>query len=252
MSLSDYKFNEETNKYICPECGKEYPKYGIGSHFWRNHTEEGQKFNPDCNRGYAEGTRVVWNKGLTKETDERIRKSIETHKQHVADGTVVYKGIKLTEEQKKKHSEIMKQAVLEHKDSYSSSNVCGRVKIQEYNGMKFHGKWEVEVAKWLDRNNIKFFRDEITPFEYFWNGNTHLYFPDFYLPDFDIYIEVKGYETERDRCKWKSVKRLVVFKKNEIEQIKNNAPETHLVESFLLKTEEAGFKSQTEHHLKAS
>lgn len=246
MCLSDYKFNKETNKYICPECGKEFSKKGIGSHYWRNHIEEGKKFN--AYKGYVSGTRVAWNKGLTKETDERVRKSTETLKKHIADGTTTYKGKKFTEEQKQRHSEIMRRAVLEHKDSYSSSNVCGRVKIQEYNGMKFHGKWEVEVAKWLDRNNIKFFRDEITPFEYFWNGKIHLYFPDFYLPDFDVYIEVKGYETERDRCKWKSVKRLVVFKKNEIEQIMNNGLVTHLVESVLLITGEVGFESQTGHH----
>lgn len=28
------------------------------------------------------------------------------------------------------------------------------------------------------------------------------YTPDFYLPDLDLYIEVKGYETDKDRSKW--------------------------------------------------
>ena len=45
---------------------------------------------------------------------------------------------------------------------------------------------------------------------------------DFYLPDFDLFIEVKGYQTERDLQKWGSVKNLVVFKLDEIKKIKNN------------------------------
>lgn len=86
MSLTDYKFNEETNKYICPECGKEYSKLGIKTHFWRNHTEEGRKFNP--NRGYVDGTRVAWNKGLTEDTDERVRKGRETLRKKLKNGEI--------------------------------------------------------------------------------------------------------------------------------------------------------------------
>lgn len=80
MSLSDHKFNEETQKYVCFKCGKEYSKAGIGSHFWRKHTKDGQKFDP--NKGYHAnaGTRKAWNKGLTKETDERVKKYGETFK----------------------------------------------------------------------------------------------------------------------------------------------------------------------------
>lgn len=41
-----------------------------------------------------------------------------------------------------------------------------------------------------------------------------------------LYIEVKGYETERDKIKWNTCKnkgiKLLVLKKNEIYQIKNN------------------------------
>jgi hypothetical protein len=125
-----------------------------------------------------------------------------------------------TEESKKKISESMKKAVEENPDSYSANNVCGRIKIEEYNGIKFHGKWEVEVAKWLDENNIKWERDTIEPILYFWNDGWHKYFPDFYLPEHDVLLEVKGFETDRDRAKWNVVENLVVIKKNEIEKIK--------------------------------
>ena len=124
-------------------------------------------------------------------------------------------------EKKLKHSNKMKQVVRDNPDSYSSGNVCGRVKVEEYNGEKFHGKWEVLVAKWLDANEIEWIR-KVEPFNYFWNSGWHLYFPDFYLPMLNVYVEVKGYETDRDRCKWSAVKNLIVIKQKEIESIKNN------------------------------
>lgn len=116
MSLSDYKFNEETNKYVCPECGKEYSKNGIGSHFWRNHTEEGKKFNPNPNKGFYDGTRVAWNKGLTRETDERVRKYVETLKKRFKNKEIIpsFLGKTQSEETKKKISESRKKYLLEH------------------------------------------------------------------------------------------------------------------------------------------
>jgi len=126
-----------------------------------------------------------------------------------------------SKEQREKLSISMKAAVLQNPESYTASNVCGRVKIEEYKGEKFHGKWEVEVAIWLDKENIKWIR-QIEPKNYYWNNGWHLYFPDFYLPDYDLYIEVKGYETERDRCKWSVVPNLVVLKNKEIKMIREN------------------------------
>lgn len=106
-----------------------------------------------------------------------------------------------TPERRKKHSQIMKQVVANNPDSYTKSNVSGRVKIIEYNGHKLKGQWEVDTAKWLDRQEISW-KSEVNPQPYFWNNSWHLYFPDFYLPEHDIYIEVKGYQTERDDAKW--------------------------------------------------
>jgi hypothetical protein len=59
-------------------------------------------------------------------------------------------------------------------------------------------------------------------FEYEWNG-TRLYFPDFYLPAFDLYVEVKGFETDRDQAKWSAFPhKLGIVRKNEIKQIEND------------------------------
>jgi len=124
-----------------------------------------------------------------------------------------------TDDQRKNHSTSMKKAVVENPESYTSLNVCGRTKVEDYKGEKFHGKWEVEFAQWLDANNIRWIR-KVSPIQYFWNNDWHSYFPDFYLPEFDYFIEVKGFETKRDRCKWEAVEKLQVIKKKEIEQIR--------------------------------
>ena len=50
---------------MCPHCGKPFSKKGIGTHIWRVHGA-GRDFDP--NRGYKDGTRHAWNKGLTRET----------------------------------------------------------------------------------------------------------------------------------------------------------------------------------------
>ena len=75
----------------------------------------------------------------------------------------------------------------------------------------------------LDENKIKWTNNIDNGFKYEWNGGIHIYFPDFYLIDYDVYIEVKGYERERDRCKWKSLNNLIIIKKKEIKEILNNS-----------------------------
>ena len=135
------------------------------------------------------------------------------------------KGEKWTLERKKKHSEKMKKTVLKNPSSYSANNISGRTKIFEYRGFKLKGKWELDVAKWLDSRKIEWTNKITKPFEYFWIGETHYYFPDFYLPKINAYIEVKGYERDRDKQKWKCVDNLIIIKKEEIEQIRKGVYE---------------------------
>lgn len=124
------------------------------------------------------------------------------------------------EENRILQSKAMKEAVLANPDSYNANNVCGRVKNVEFMGKKLKGTWELLVAQFLQDNNIKW--DIVSvPFPYMWEDNWHLYFPDFYLPELDLYLEVKGFERERDKCKWKSIKNLRIIRNKEIKEIKN-------------------------------
>ena len=113
-----------------------------------------------------------------------------------------------TEQKRKEHSERMKKAVQDNPNSYSKNNVSGRVKMYEVKSStgatKVKGKWELFVAEWLNNNSIRWTND-IKPIPYKWKGKWHLYFPDFHLIDLGVILEIKGYETERDRAKWDAV-----------------------------------------------
>ena len=186
------------------------------------------KLNP--NRQILVSNFIKWNekvsKGLAKGSNQHIKAKesgtivvvSEETRQKISKKS---KGRKLTPEQIERHRIAMKRAVLQNPNSYTANNVSGRTPIIEYNGFKLKGTWELETAKWLDKNNIKW-TNIIDGFEYDWNGSKHLYYPDFYLTEIDYYIEVKGYERERDRAKWKVVNNLIIIKKNEIDMIKNN------------------------------
>jgi hypothetical protein len=118
---------------------------------------------------------------------------------------------------KSKHKAAMQQAVLDHPEAYSSSN-RGRSKHSVYNGVEMQSSWEEEFAKWLDANGIRWNRSTES-FPYVWNGDRR-YFPDFHLPDLGLYVEVKGYQTDRDTAKWDHFPHsLVIIKNAQIQEI---------------------------------
>lgn len=143
--------------------------------------------------------------------------------------SVTHTGVKWTEERRVNHSSIMKEVVKNNPSSYSSSNRGRTKKIEKY-GLVFQGTWELEYYEWCLENNINIVRcTEWFPYQ--WNGERK-YNPDFYLPDKDLYIEIKGYETDRDRAKWRDFpKNLRVIKKKEIEEIKGRKLNGRAVDS---------------------
>ncbi len=58
--------------------------------------------------------------------------------------------------------------------------------------MKLQGTWEVAFARWMDTNRIdyKAHRGRI-PFIGS-DGTEHSYYPDFYIPQSRMYVDVKG------------------------------------------------------------
>ena len=69
--------------------------------------------------------------------------------------------------------------------------------------------WEVACANRLDELGIRWIRNPSLKLKYITRGRrVRNYIPDFYLPDHDVYIEVKGYWTEAAKHKMKSVQAL--------------------------------------------
>jgi hypothetical protein len=88
-----------------------------------------------------------------------------------------------------------------------------------YAGETFHGTWEVAYAKFLDSIGTPWNRNTRT-FVYEFDGKTRRYTPDFYLPLEDVYVEIKGYKTEKDVAKWSQFpERLVVLMKEELQSM---------------------------------
>ena len=72
----------------------------------------------------------------------------------------------------------------------------------------------------FDENNIRWNKNLIG-YKYIHQNKERLYFPDFFLKEYNLYIEVKGYETDKDISKWSQFSfKLEIIKKNEIKDLK--------------------------------
>jgi hypothetical protein len=165
-------FSKVNNDFVCNFCGKIFSKYGIKAHIWRSHTEKGKNFIP-C----PKGTLVAWNKGLTKETNETVRKiSILVSK-----NTIGKPGRPQSEETKKRISESRKRFLKLHPELHPNRILAGN-----------RSKWtypERIASNWFDKNNISF--------EY--NKKIDKFFPDFTIESKKLIIEIDGEQFHKDK-----------------------------------------------------
>ena len=124
-----------------------------------------------------------WNKGLTKETNSIVKQYGEHSSKSLKEGYSFgrIKRIPHSEKFKKEQSIRAKKQKL--------GGWCSSKRI-EYNGISMQSTYEVTVAKTLDENQIKWKRPE--PFQYEMNGEQHRYYPDFYLPEYNVYLDPKN------------------------------------------------------------
>lgn len=107
-------------------------------------------------------------------------------------GKIGYAKNPLTEEKKQKLSKLAKDRGL---GGYRPHPNKGKL----YNGIWFDSNWEVQVAKSLDENKVKWIRPKIG---FIWTDNGNKYYPDFYLCDYDIYLDPKNdYLIKQDKVK---------------------------------------------------
>ena len=86
------------------------------------------------------------------------------------------------------------------KECYFASDQCGgfrenssRCKKSIHNGYKMHSGSELQFAKLLDEHNIDWVKNSTQYFEFADSvGKTRKYYPDFYLPKYNTWVEIKG------------------------------------------------------------
>ena len=191
--------------FICQFCEKVLVKRsGIVIH------EKSCHNNPNRiprKTGPAKGSKP-WNKGLNK-NDKRVAAIINNR-------TYPKKRKSLSKEDCQKISDRMKK-------QYAAGwePTCGRSKKYDYispiaGKIKVDGTWELKAARYLDNLGVKWIRNK-KRFPYKNGDKESTYQPDFYVADWDMFIEVKGYETDLDRLKWSQFPlTLEVWKKDKI------------------------------------
>lgn len=125
---------------------------------------------------------------------------------------------KRTEEWHKNNAKKISEAVKRKVKEGTWHTSLAKHMHYSYKGFDLHGKWELAYAKWLDKNNVKWIKCKES-FEYFYENSTRRYTPDFFIIDENIYVEIKGYQTDKDKAKWSQFpkdKTLKVLFKNDL------------------------------------
>lgn len=184
---------------VCKFCGKEC----INLNSFKNH-ERLCKQNPD--RNYVSHTlgkngHTAWNKGLTKENCEILKNTSDKVKQGYLEGKYAKLLGKDNPMSRKDVREKVSKTIMEKsKQGLWHTSLAKNMHIN-YKGIDLHSKWELGYAIYLDQNNISWQRCS-DRFSYIYQGKLRYYTPDFYLPDTNTYIEVKGYIRSKDYAKW--------------------------------------------------
>lgn len=163
-----------------------------------------------------------WSKGLTKETDIRVRHNSEQQLKYYETHDSIFAGKHHSEETKKKLSDIAKES------SYEKH--FGTYKKIIYKNCCFQSTYEVAVAKSLDENGIKWVKPKRLKYTDV-NGKIHYYTADLYLPEYDVYLDPKndylinnvntyfGY-SDKDKIQWVQEQnnvKILILNKNQLD-----------------------------------
>jgi hypothetical protein len=203
------------NCWCCEEF-KSKTIAGILSHVWRKHTDDGMKVNQKLIG------RKAWNKGLTKETnailaDQAKRSSIKMKKEFA-------KGLRKNKGPSKTFRERLSI-------EQSTQNRGGKCRWFEVNGIKVQGTWEKYIAEKLTEFEIVWIKPSAKKdiWTYIDDSNQHRsYSPDFFLEEYQIWLEVKGYWWGDDKRKMQLVaeqypeRSILLIEKKEFDLLKED------------------------------
>jgi hypothetical protein len=205
------------DKCQCPFCLKLFVRKGIFPHMWRVHTKEGQSFKVR-NTG--------WLKGLTAKTDSRVAKIGQSFSRNVALGKIIpwNRGKKMSDSFCAIIKKAMKKAVDEGRQKTlkpGGITRCFDHVSWEQKAFVLQGPYEKTFAEFLDSKKIVWEKNQKL-FPYAYKGETKKYKPDFYLKDYDVYVETKGYETDKDHAKWRDfTQKLFVVRLAELKDLES-------------------------------
>tara|TARA_Y100001968_G_C19423444_1_gene753067 strand:- start:198 stop:860 length:663 start_codon:yes stop_codon:yes gene_type:complete len=184
------------DKISCKFCGKQYSKFGYHKHeivcssnpnrkdlTGSNSYKGGKPGKNQYNYGY------VMKKSTKKKLSDSMKEINKT---------------RWTAERRQRNS-LLRSKYLEEYGHGGFPNVKN-YKICNNNGQEFcvRGTWELFVAKELNKHKINWVRKIYL--NYTLDDNvTRTYTPDFYLPEQNLYIEIKGFYSDKDKKKMKTV-----------------------------------------------
>lgn len=160
---------------VCMHCKKEFNKKDIANHSrWCDINPKRSQYNKDLSKARSAkknfNNQYTYGAVVSKETKEKLRLA-STGKKHT-----------------KETKQLLKEKAL------ASPHRRLRKGVVEYKGMLLDSSWELELAKRLDELEIKWIRPNPIP----WvdkEGISHNYFADFYLPEYDRYLDPKNKHT---------------------------------------------------------
>lgn len=182
----------------CRHCNKEFVTSRLKAHEERCLDQQEKAKLPKRKTGRPIGI-PAWNKGLTNETDERVannsKSASEALRKMVEEGSYIKRS--MGPEARKRLSE-----------EQSLRNRGGRSKWHDVGGVQVQGTYEKQFAEALNNQNVVWEKVKTNNhiFKYEMDDKIRSYAPDFYLPEYDLYVEIKGFWWGNDEAKMECVK----------------------------------------------
>ena len=216
----------KSGRYCCSESTSKCPAMKLKNNQSKRYKFDWPEIQKEYNKGFSQ--REICKKfGISSGTLYNATKHglLKLRDRRVAVELARSKGkCKLTEVAREKLANQARKNIIERYESgwLPKAGRCKKIKYLSSTAgeVTLDGTWELLVAKHLDkmewhwkRNTKRFSYTNL-------NGKLSHYTPDFFVEELGGYLEVKGYETDLDRCKWAQFpEKLTVWKKAEINMI---------------------------------
>lgn len=188
MKLCDYgcgqeaRYQRKNGKWCCSKCTVQCP--AIRKKLVENHPDSKEIYK---NLSPEKKQNMAWNKGLTAETNNSVKKGRDKIRQMYATGKLkgTFAGRRHTEKTKKLISQNTSKAY-----NYNANRKSGRGKKGWYKGYFCDSTYELAYIIYCLDHNVSIKRNK-EYFLYEYQGKLHRYYPDFIVDG--VIVEIKGF-----------------------------------------------------------